>query len=171
MLPILLSLALLVPVSPASPSPAPAPVTGAAAARVPGWVAPLPGAPEVVRAFDPPPQPWLSGHRGVDLAGAAGEPVRSAGAGVVVFAGPLAGRGVVSVEHPGGLRTTYEPVTASVAVGDAVGPGTMLGQLAAGHPGCPVAACLHWGLRRDSVYLNPLLLLRPVRVRLKPLAG
>src|ERR1700750_2496464 len=73
--------------------------------------------PHVTRRFDPPPQPWLAGHRGVDLAGVPGAPVRSAGAGTVVFAGTSAGRGVVSVAHPGGLRTTYEPVAGSVHVG------------------------------------------------------
>jgi hypothetical protein len=38
----------------------------------------------------------------------------------------------------------------------------------AGHPGCPAAACLHWGLRRGEVYLDPMLLLG-FRVRLLPL--
>ena len=34
----------------------------------------------------------------------------AAGAGTVTFSGVVAGRGVVSVRHAGGLRTTYEPV-------------------------------------------------------------
>lgn len=140
------------------------------AAAAPGWGWPLGGTPPVVRGFDPPERPWQSGHRGVDLAGTVGEPVRSAGAGVVAFAGMVAGRGVVSVDHAGGLRTTYEPVSATVHIGDSVRVGTSLGQLDAGHAGCPGQACLHWGLRRDQTYLNPLLLVRPLRVRLKPLA-
>ena len=76
---------------------------------------------------------------------------------------------MVSVDHPGALRTTYEPVTASVHAGEVVALGSSLGVLEAGHPNCPVAACLHWGLRRGTVYLDPLLLLKPLRVRLKPL--
>jgi murein DD-endopeptidase MepM/ murein hydrolase activator NlpD len=144
----------------------------------PRWAPPLAGAPAVVRPFDPPARPWLPGHRGVDLAGAPGQEVRAAGAGVVAFAGMVAGRGVVSIDHPGGLRTTYEPVTPTVRTGDHVAALSLLGRLdsawapeAGGHPGCPVQACLHWGLRRGSVYLDPLLLLRPLRVRLKPMAG
>jgi murein DD-endopeptidase MepM/ murein hydrolase activator NlpD len=90
---------------------------------------------------------------------------------VVGFAGQFAGRGVVTVHHPGGLETTYEPVTAVVEAGKHVDSGDLLGRLEAGHPGCPVAACLHWGLRRGRVYLDPLLLVRPVRVRLLPLPG
>ncbi len=123
----------------------------------------------VVRPFDPPPQPWLAGHRGVDLAGVPGATVVSTGAGTVIFAGTVAGRGVVSVAHPDGLRTTYEPVTATVRAGDVVPAGATVGTLAAGHPGCPVAACLHWGLRRLDVYLDPLALVGLGRVRLLPL--
>ncbi|WP_433296961.1 murein hydrolase activator EnvC family protein [Actinoplanes sp. CA-030573] len=124
-----------------------------------------------MRRFDPPPQPWLAGHRGVDLAGAPSTVVRAAGAGTVVFAGTVAGRGVVSVAHAGGLRTTYEPVSATVAVGAHVARGDPLGLLDAGHPGCPAGACLHWGLRRGRLYLDPLVLLGLGRVRLLPLGG
>jgi murein DD-endopeptidase MepM/ murein hydrolase activator NlpD len=131
-----------------------------------GW--PLAGSPTVSRPFDAPPTPYAAGHRGADLLGAVGQPVLSAGAGVVAFAGTVAGRPVVSVQHAGGLRTTYEPVQPVVAAGQPVARGSPIGVLVAGHPGCPVQACLHWGLRRGDVYLDPLLLLRPPRVRLLP---
>ena len=78
----------------------------------------------------------------------------------------------VSVEHGEGLRTTYEPVAATVAVGAAVRRGDPLGTLEPGHAGCPFGACLHWGLRRPAgtvtEYLDPLLLLGLGRVRLLP---
>jgi len=133
--------------SPAAPPPVPA---------VPGYRWPLPGTPTVTRPFQPPPVPWLPGHRGVDLAGYPGEPVLAAGAGVVSFAGTVAGVGVLSVQHPGGLRTTYEPVTVMIHAGQPVVPGQRVGTLLAGHAGCPVMACLHWGLRRGATYLDPL---------------
>ncbi|MFG1602432.1 peptidoglycan DD-metalloendopeptidase family protein [Actinoplanes sp. NPDC049265] len=123
----------------------------------------------VVRAFDPPQRPWLAGHRGVDLSATAGAQIRSPRAGTVLFARVVAGRGVLTVSHPGGLRTTYEPVTASVSVGEAVGAGDVLATVDAGHPGCPVSACLHWGLRRGDTYLDPMVLLGRGRVRLLPL--
>jgi murein DD-endopeptidase MepM/ murein hydrolase activator NlpD len=97
--------------------------------------------------------------------------VLAAGDGVVVFAGMVAGRPVVSVDHPGGLRTTYEPVAPVVGAGQPVARGSPIGTLEAGHPGCPGAACLHWGLRRGDTYLDPLLFLRPPRVRLLPWNG
>lgn len=134
-----------------------------------------PGTPLLTRAFDAPTPNWTPGHRGVDLAGSPGQPVYAGGPGTVVFAGLLAARPVVSIEHPGGLRTSYEPVEAVVVPGQSVDASTPLGRLAAGHPGCPAAACLHWGAmwgpaaRAD--YVNPLGLLAGTRVRLKPLGG
>lgn len=130
---------------------------------------PLAGQPAVTRRFEPPEQRWLPGHRGVDLAAQPGAMVRAAGAGTVFFAGPVAGTGVVSVEHAGGLRTTYQPLTPVVAAGDQVAAGDPIGILEPGHAGCPTLACLHWGLRRGEVYLDPLSLLGLGQVRLLPL--
>ena len=96
----------------------------------------------------------------------------AAGDGVVVFAGPVPGREVVAVGHAGGLRTTYEPLTVVVAAGQRVGRGDVLGRLMPGHGGCAgAAACLHWGVRRDAAYLDPLGLLSSGRVRLLPWDG
>jgi murein DD-endopeptidase MepM/ murein hydrolase activator NlpD len=134
---------------------------------------PLRPAPSVLRAFDAPSPNWKRGHRGVDLAGTVEQPVYAAGPGTVVFAGVLAGRPVVSLAHPGGLRTSYEPVVAVVRVGQLVDASTALGTLQAGHPGCASAACLHWGAmwgpasRAD--YVDPLGLLASTPIRLKPL--
>ncbi|MET8332539.1 murein hydrolase activator EnvC family protein [Streptosporangium canum] len=131
------------------------------------WDWPLVGRPHVLRGFAPPAQPWLAGHRGIDLAAPPGTEVRAAGAGTVGYAGPLAERGVVTVLHADGLRTTYLPVQPSVRHGQTVGRGETIGvvQDVPGH--CP-AACLHWGLLRDRPYLDPLLLLGRGQVRLLP---
>ncbi|WP_458351551.1 murein hydrolase activator EnvC family protein [Micromonospora schwarzwaldensis] len=173
---------LLTPGPSAEPSLRPAPAGAASsagrpvsAARVPGIGAaarfrwPLPGPPRVARRFDPPPRPWLPGHRGVDLVAAPGAEVRAAGAGTVLFAGAVAGRPVISVGHGDGLRTTYEPVRSRLAAGARIDAGTPIGELLAGHPGCAAAACLHWGLRHGNDYLDPLALLGLGRVRLLPL--
>lgn len=81
----------------------------------------------------------------------------------------VAGRGTVSVLHPSGLRSTYEPVEASVQVGQAVAQGHPLGTLAAAGSHCAPSACLHLGALRGQEYLDPLVLLRGGRVRLLPL--
>lgn len=132
-----------------------------------GW--PLAGRPPVLRRFDPPASPYGPGHRGVDLGGAPGDLVLAAGPGVVGYAGVLAGRGVVSVQHPSGLRSTYEPLAVAVERGETVSRGTVLGRLLGGHAGCSWPACLHWGLRRGEIYLDPLSLIRRGPVRLLPL--
>ena len=137
---------------------------------VDSWVLPVTADdPAVVRGFDPPAQPWLAGHRGVDLSAPPGTPVVAAGRGVVTYAGMLAGRGVVAVSH-GELRTTYEPVTSVVVVGEHVDTGQPIGTLATVGGHCLPATCLHWGLRRGEEYLDPLELLRD-RVRLLPLGS
>jgi murein DD-endopeptidase MepM/ murein hydrolase activator NlpD len=130
---------------------------------------PLRPRPAVVAGFHPPASRWGAGHRGVDLAGAPGAAVHSSLPGTVTFAGRIAGRGVVVVSH-GATRTTYEPVTASVAVGDRVGAGTALGHLALFGSHCFPHWCLHWGLieGRDH-YLDPLTLVGAAPVRLLPL--
>ena len=127
--------------------------------------------PDVTRGYSPPPEPWLAGHRGVDLAAPPGTPISAAATGTVVFAGTISGRGVVSIGHPGGFRTTYEPVEPTVEVGASVSAGTQIGTLSPGHPGCPAPACLHWGVRRGEAYVDPIALLGLRRVRLLPLDG
>ena len=137
-----------------------------------GWMAPLDPPLIVVRAFDPPAARWLAGHRGLDLAAADRVPVRAAGGGVVTFAGLVAGRGVVVVGHvgvAGQLRSTYEPVAPTVAVGQAVEAGDPIGVLTADGGHCRPAVCLHWGVLRGGSYVDPLALLDPPPVRLLPL--
>jgi len=134
----------------------------------PVGVWPLDPAPEVVSGFDPPSSTWGAGHRGVDLLGQPGQPVRAAMAGVVSFVGSIAGRGVVVVDH-GDTRTTYEPVTPGVEVGDAVAGGDRIGVLALPGSHCLPRACLHWGWLRGATYLDPLRLVGAGPVRLLPL--
>ncbi|MBA2773943.1 MAG: M23 family metallopeptidase [Nocardioidaceae bacterium] len=141
---------------------------GAAGAADERWVWPLSPAPALEAAFDPPESDFGAGHRGVDLAGAASQEVQAIGAGVVTFAARLAGRGVVVVDH-GRLRSTYEPVNAQVEVGETVAAGDPLGTLTTTSSHCWPETCLHLGVRRGTTYLDPLTLLGPRPVRLKPL--
>ena len=88
--------------------------------------------------------------------------------GTVTFAGPLAGRGVVVVDH-GATRTTYEPVAATVAVGTPVAAGAQVGTLELAGSHCFPRACLHWGWIEGETYLDPLRLVGAGPVRLLPL--
>ena len=136
------------------PHPAAAPSPG----PVGPWRWPLDPVPRVVRGFHPGPAPWSPGHRGVDLA-AVGRDVVAAHAGVVAFAGVLGGRGVVSIDHGAGLRTTYEPLEVTVHRGQRVAAGDLVGRLTDSGSHCSPAACLHWGAIGPGGYLDPLTLL------------
>jgi hypothetical protein len=156
------------------------PAVSAVSAVAPAWadqwvwpVAPPPGrsAPVVLSGFDPPAERWQSGRRGVLLAAPPGAVVRAAGAGTVVYAGQLFGRGVVAVSH-GDVRTTYLPVTPTVHQGDRVLAGTPIGRLQQPSDASQPSG-LHWGLvtghGHDVRYLDPLALLGVGVVRLLPI--
>ena len=103
--------------------------------------------------------------------GTRGNPCTASLGGTVTFAAPLAGRGVVVVDH-GGVRTTYEPVGASVEVGDQVGPRRRARHAPARRratasrgPACTGDCCA------ATHYLNPLTLVGAGPVRLLPLSG
>ncbi|MEX3503770.1 M23 family metallopeptidase [Corynebacterium sp. LK2510] len=132
------------------------------------WVDPTTGhrsATHVTRRADIPEKNWLPGHRGVDLAARPGDPIRAAEEGTVAFVGVVAGTPVISIAHPDGLRSTYQPVHSRVAVGDVVAEGDVVGHLghSSDHDG------LHWGvLTGPDTYINPLSLLDAPTIRLKP---
>ncbi|MET8582800.1 M23 family metallopeptidase [Streptomyces collinus] len=142
------------------PVPAPAPPAGGGVPAI-GRAWPVGARPVLLRGWEPPATVYGPGHRGVDLGAAPGAPVRAVAAGRVSFAGRVAGRGVVSVELTGtDLRTTYEPVRASVRKGDEVRAGEVVGTVETAAAHCPTT-CVHWGLLRGETYLNPLSLLPP----------
>lgn len=135
------------------------------------WDWPLVGTPRIVNGYEPPAKRWLPGHRGIDLAGVAGEPVLAVDAGVVAWSGTIAGVGMISVDHESGLRSTYQPVSARAARGDRVGRGQQIAVLdGGGH--CGLVDCLHLGARRGKdTYVDPTPLLIPLELTLVPLGG
>ncbi|WP_421733251.1 M23 family metallopeptidase [Cellulomonas sp.] len=120
---------------------------------------PLGSEADVARGFEPPPQPWAAGHRGVDLRSSPGADALSPVGGVVTYAGGVGGRGVVTVTDAAGRRSSIEPVVPTVSVGDLVAQGTRLGTVTFGGSHCAPATCLHWGVRVGGDYVDPLTLL------------
>lgn len=115
----------------------------------------------IVRQFDEPQKEWGRGHRGIDYVVPQGAPVRSAGAGAVTFAGTVAGEFYVTIDHGNGLETTYSQLSEiSVRRGDSVGEGTWIGL--AGYPHEGREAGLHFGVKVDGGYVDPLLHLVPL---------
>jgi murein DD-endopeptidase MepM/ murein hydrolase activator NlpD len=123
------------------------------------YALPLDGEPDVARRFERPAQRWSAGHRGVDLRASEGAVARAPADGVVTFAGAVAGRGVVTVTHPDGRRSSLEPVSPSVVVGTIVELGQQVGTVQAAPSHCAPAVCLHWGVRVGADYEDPWALL------------
>lgn len=135
------------------------------------WSWPVVG--PVIRGFDPPSNPYGAGHRGIDIAAAFGSPIRAPAAGVVTFSGKVGGQLFVTLDHGDGLSSTYSWLSATtVRKGDHVSQGTRIGSTGTGHPGSTVAH-LHFGVKLDGEYIDPLTLLGPLSlaglIRLAPL--
>lgn len=106
----------------------------------------LPVAGQVTRPFAPP------GHLGVDMAAMVGSEVRAVEAGVVWFAGSVAGNRAVTVETASSHLLTVSFLS-SIAVleGERVERGTLLGFSGFGH-GSPL---VHFSARLHGEYLDP----------------
>ena len=130
---------------------------GPSAAQAERWLRPVPG--DVARPFSySRAAPFTAGaHRGVDLAAPPGRRVRAACDGIVVHAGPVAGRGAVVSLRCGRRRVCHLPLdSVAVRAGTTIAAGTPIGTVAAGHGG------LHVGVRREGdpfAYEDPIPLL------------
>ena len=140
--------------------------TGASAAivgsqAVPGWGSPVVG--PVIRLFERPLGPYLSGHRGIDYPAAQDEPIIAPAAGIVSFVGPVFDRVVVVITHPNGVKSEVEPICPSVVPGEPVVRGSVLGVFCV--PDTPYAMhcdgvpCLHFSIRKDGEYFAPQVLI------------
>jgi murein DD-endopeptidase MepM/ murein hydrolase activator NlpD len=160
----------LVALAPFGTGPASAVADPSPAAAETAWTWPV-GPPVVMlEPFRAPPTPYAAGHRGVDLAASPGDTVRAPAGGVVSFAGPVAGRPVLSIDHGDGVVSSIEPVNSSVAAGAVVGEGEPVGAVGTG--GHCDGACVHFGVRAHGQYVSPLLFLGGVpRAVLLPLGG
>jgi murein DD-endopeptidase MepM/ murein hydrolase activator NlpD len=118
------------------------------------WLWPVEG--PVLRGFDPPDSPYGSGHRGIDVAAAPGTPVRAPADGTVTFAGPIGGRLFLTIDHGGGVESTYSWLDAlTVRRGDRVVRGAIVASTGWGHTGATIPH-LHLGVKVDDVYVDPL---------------
>lgn len=146
---LILVAALLLVAPPASAEEIPAPRPGATHA------VPLYG--ELVRIYDAPPDPFAPGHRGVDVSAPLGSLVRASAVGVVSFAGSVAGNRTVTVDHGGGLLTSYSFLgNILVTKGTPVEQGEAVGTIGTGHSGSSLPPHVHLSARRDGVYFDPL---------------
>ncbi|WP_430592682.1 peptidoglycan DD-metalloendopeptidase family protein [Humidisolicoccus flavus] len=117
------------------------------------WVFPV-ESDHVLRAFDLSHGKYGAGHRGVDLDAGLGDPLVSPVDGVVRFVGFVVDRTVITVESDSGELLSFEPVAPLVVVGERVTAGQHLATVVSGH--LPCGSCLHFGVRLNDEYVNPL---------------
>ncbi len=137
--------------SAAAPHPV-APGFGPLAAGEGTWRWPVDPPRSIARPFIPPPTPYAAGHRGIDIRAPAGT-LYAPASGVVHFAGVVVDRPVLSIDHGGGVLSSYEPVETSLVEGDSVTRGDVIGTVLPGH--C-ASTCVHLGVRVDGQYVSPL---------------
>jgi murein DD-endopeptidase MepM/ murein hydrolase activator NlpD len=126
-------------------------VAGAAPVSRGDWHWPVDPPRSVARPFIAPATRFGPGHRGIDVRG--GPTLYAPADGVVRFAGVVVDRPVLSLDHGAGVLSSFEPVVALVAAGDAVERGQVIGTVIAGHCATP---CVHVGVRVDGDYVSPL---------------
>ncbi|MEV4705828.1 M23 family metallopeptidase [Actinoplanes sp. NPDC049316] len=118
---------------------------------LPQWVNPMPEG-TVTSCFG---QRWGRLHAGVDIATASGTPIRAAGAGIVVSAGPEQGYGnAVLIDHGNGYLTHYGHMSEITAkLGQRIKPGDEIGK--EGSTGHSTGPHLHFEVHQGS-YKNPI---------------
>ena len=121
-----------------------------------GWIWPVEPF-RLAAPFVAPPHEYGPGHRGIDLEPLGTADLRSPADGVVAFSGAVAGRGVLTIDHGGGLVTTLEPVASELTPGTAVRRGEPVAVVATG--GHSAEGTVHFGVRLHGAYINPMLLL------------
>lgn len=93
-----------------------------------------------------------SGHWGVDIATEVGSDVGASEPGVVTFSGSVAGNQTISIDHGGGVKTSYSYLSERlVSRGTRVSTNTVIGRSGVAHD----VEALHFSVRVDGVYRNP----------------
>jgi murein DD-endopeptidase MepM/ murein hydrolase activator NlpD len=94
-------------------------------------------------------------HKGIDISGAMGEPVRAPADGTVLMAGPASGYGQeVMLDHGRGVHTIYGHLSAfAVTAGQDVHRGEIIGYV--GNEGRSTGPHLHYEVRIHDTPVNP----------------
>lgn len=148
---LLLTMVVLLPLTPTDASAAPP-----QHATHPVWRWPIDAPRAIASPYRAPAHEFGAGHRGIDLTSSQGITVLAPADGTIAFRGTVVDRPLLTIEHPGGYVSTFEPVSSALAPGDAVSAGDEIGAVAAG--GHAVLGTLHLGVRLDGAYINPMLL-------------
>ena len=105
----------------------------------------------LIAGFDP--GPGYEGHWGIDYEGDRDGLVQAAAGGTVIFSGRVVDNPVVTIDHGGGLWTSYSYLgQVTVMAGEEVERGTVVGTVGSGTGHGEV----HLSVRVDGEYIDPL---------------
>ena len=127
------------------------------------WRVPLAPPVQLINQYRQPSSDYSAGHRGVDYQVSLGDSVFAPADGTVWFVGKVVDRNIISLKHGSSILTEYEPVCSTLAAGENVALGQLIGLVCDADRGyrqhCPGARCLHFSLRFTGQYLSPLALI------------
>ena len=100
---------------------------------------------------------YARAHNGVDYHAPTGAPVGSVAPGAVTMAGWTGGGGrTVKVRHPNGYETEYLHLSSiAVRAGQRIAQGDLVGRV--GKTGLATGPHLHYGLKKNGRYVNPII--------------
>ncbi|MDO4438735.1 MAG: peptidoglycan DD-metalloendopeptidase family protein [Eubacteriales bacterium] len=128
------------------------------------FIWPLPSSSRITSKFgdrESPTEGASSNHKGVDIGAPKGSPIIAAAAGDVVIATYSASAGnYVMINHGGGVYTVYMHMNSiSCKVGDSIEKGGSVGTV--GSTGYSTGPHLHFGIRNNGTYIDPLKYVSP----------
>lgn len=134
--------------------------SAAATSGASSWIRPVPEQYKVTSPFGYRGSAATGGvgtafHEGLDFGAPVGTQIMVIGDGIVTFAGPNGGYGImVKVEHPNGIASEYGHMSkASVTVGQVIKQGTVVGL--SGNTGNSTGPHLHLNVKVNGAYVDP----------------
>lgn len=123
------------------------------------WDYPLEEEPEIINHYEAPITNYARGHRGADFQISPDSAILAPESGTVIFSRVLGDRSLISIQHPGGYKTEFEPVCSNFKQGDSVTRGEIIGTFCEPSENyrwhCEQPPCLHFSIRSSGGYLNP----------------
>lgn len=135
--------------------------TGSRAQETPNliWAPPLELPVNLVNIYRQPNSDYSAGHRGIDYQVSTGDPVLAPADGQIWFSGKVVNRFLISIKHPDGTLSEFEPVCTDLNKGERVFLGQQIGQVCEAdeeyRQHCATVKCLHFSIRVNGEYLSP----------------
>jgi murein DD-endopeptidase MepM/ murein hydrolase activator NlpD len=123
------------------------------------WAPPLEPPINLVNLYRQPNSDYSAGHRGIDYQVTLGQSVLAPADGEVWFSGKVVNRYLLSLKHPDGNLTEFEPVCTDLQKGEPVFLGQEIGEVCEAESSyrqhCQNTTCLHFSIRKLGAYLSP----------------